>query len=66
MEFKGSIEDYATKLLTRMDVKLERIEHQLDSIDFKTELFKFEKRLSKLEQNKFGFDLSSFNNNGDN
>ncbi|MBA7585625.1 hypothetical protein ES708_27611 [subsurface metagenome] len=49
-----------------MDVKLERIEHQLDSIDFKTELFKFEKRLSKLEQNKFGFDLSSFNNNGDN
>ena len=65
MEFKGSIEGYATKLLTQMDVKLERIEHQLDSIDFKTELFKFTKRLERVEENKFGLNFST-DNNGDN
>lgn len=64
-EFKKSIEDYATKLLTRLDVKIQRIEHRLNSLDFKTDIFKFEKRLGRIEKNLYGYSLS-VHHNGDN
>lgn len=65
IEFKKSVEDYGALLLTRLDTKIDRIEHELTGVDFKTELFKFEKRLAKIERQKFGFDFST-NHNGDN
>lgn len=60
-EFKEEITDYANRLLSQLDSKIAQIDEKR-LLDYQEECFKFQKRLERVEENLYGYNLSTDDN----